>query len=200
MDKEAARNTVLDRALPQIAFEGWTRTVLEQAAPAAGFTAADITRIFPGGAAQAVALFARRADAAALASYAALPVPPQKIRERIATLVRLRIQAYAPHREAVRRACAFHASPLHAAQGIAGLAHTVDALWHAAGDNSTDFNWYTKRLLLSGVYSTTLLTWLNDHSEGQAQSWAFLDRRIEDVMRIESAKKRLREWRFFPSP
>jgi ubiquinone biosynthesis protein COQ9 len=56
------------------------------------------------------------------------------------------------------------------------LYRTVDAIWYAAGDTSTDFNFYTKRATLAGVYSSTLLYWLNDRSEGSEATWSFLDR------------------------
>ena len=68
------------------------------------------------------------------------------------------------------------------------LYRTVDAIWYAAGDTSADFNFYTKRATLAGVFSSTLFYWLNDRSEGNEATWAFLDRRIDDVMRFEKFK------------
>lgn len=107
--------------------------------------------------------------------------------------MRLRLEAIEPHKEAVRRALAYYAMPLHMAAGAAALARTADVMWQAAGDQSTDFNWYSKRALLSGVYSSTLLVWLNDANDGNEDTCAFLNRRIEDVMRIEKVKQCLRE-------
>ena len=104
--------------------------------------------------------------------------------DRVATAVRVRLEALGPHREAVSRGLAFLALPHNAALGTRCLYRTVDAIWYAAGDTATDYNFYTKRLLLAGVYTSTLLFWLNDRSEGYAQTWAFLDRRIGEVMRI----------------
>ena len=72
----------------------------------------------------------------------------------------------------------------HAPLALKLLYRTVDAIWYAAGDNATDFNFYTKRALLAGVYSSTVLYWLNDKSAGCADSWSFLDRRIDEVMQV----------------
>ena len=107
-----------------------------------------------------------------------------KVRERIATAVRLRLEQVAPHREAVQRGLAFFALPQNAAIGLKCLYRTVDAIWYAAGDRATDYNFYSKRLLLAGVYSSTLLVWLNDTSEDQAETWAFLERRIAEVLQV----------------
>jgi ubiquinone biosynthesis protein COQ9 len=69
----------------------------------------------------------------------------------------------------------------------------VSAIWYAAGDTATDFNYYTKRALLAGVYSATVLYWLDDKSEDFAKTWTFLDRRIADVMRVPQVLGALRE-------
>jgi ubiquinone biosynthesis protein COQ9 len=98
-----------------------------------------------------------------------------------------------PHKEAVRRGATLFALPIHAADGARMLWETADAIWTALGDASDDLNWYSKRAILSGVYSSTVLYWLGDQSAGHAATWAFLDRRIEDVMRFETLKRRVRE-------
>ena len=111
----------------------------------------------------------------------------------IATAIRVRLEQTAGHREAVRRALSLLAMPLNAGKGPALLWRTVDAIWYAAGDTATDFNYYTKRGLLAGVYSATLLCWLEDRSEGFATTWSFLDRRISEVMRVPQALSGLRK-------
>jgi ubiquinone biosynthesis protein COQ9 len=121
-------------------------------------------------------------------------VAHQKIRDRIKSAVRIRLERHTGEREAARRALALLALPLNAGLGLKLLYKTVDAMWYAAGDTSTDFNFYTKRATLAGVYSATLLYWLNDRSDGSESTWAFLDRRIDDVMKIEELKSRVRSW------
>jgi ubiquinone biosynthesis protein COQ9 len=193
MDKPPAKTLLLKHLLPIVAFEGWTPRALEAAAAKAGVPAENVIRIFPGGVADALAHFAQEADAAMLAAYAALSPAPQKIREKITALVWLRLQYFAQHREAVRRAKAYYAFPHHAPAGLKVLHNAVDAMWIAAGDASHDMNWYSKRLLLAGVYSATLLFWLNDDSENASDTRAFLERRIANVMQIESLKQRVKK-------
>ena len=117
-----------------------------------------------------------------------------KMRERIKGAVRIRLERHAGEREAVRRALALLSLPFNAGLALKLLYKTVDAMWYAAGDTSTDFNFYTKRATLAGVYSSTLLYWLNDRSPGSEATWGFLDRRIDDVMKIEKLKAQVRSW------
>ncbi|MEQ8502258.1 MAG: COQ9 family protein, partial [Sneathiellaceae bacterium] len=98
-----------------------------------------------------------------------------------------------PDREAVRRALGRQAAPDQALTSVLGLYRTVDAMWYAAGDTATDWNFYTKRALLAGVYASTLLYWLQDQSEDFAATWAFLDRRVENVMAIQKLRGRLEQ-------
>ena len=138
-----------------------------------------------------VSAFIKSADEDMVEALAKQDLETLRIRERIALAIRLRIEAVAPHREAVRRAVAVHALPFNAPRALRNLYGTVDAIWTGIGDTSTDFNFYTKRALLAGVYSSTLLYWLDDHSDGFTDTWAFLERRIEDVMRIQKARGRV---------
>jgi ubiquinone biosynthesis protein COQ9 len=138
-----------------------------------------------------VAHFSDWADRRMLAALAHRDLAALRLRERVALAVRLRLEALAPYREAVRRSLSFLALPPNAALGAKCLYRTVDAIWRAAGDRSVDFSFYTKRALLAAVVSTTTLYWLDDNSEGRAESWAFLDRRIADVMRIPALRQRL---------
>ncbi len=116
-----------------------------------------------------------------------------RVRDRIILGVRLRLEANAAHKEAIRRALPILALPRNAATATRCLYRTVDSIWYAAGDTATDHNFYTKRGLLAAVYSSTLLYWLNDSSEDQEPTWAFLDRRIDQVMQIPAITGRLRE-------
>jgi ubiquinone biosynthesis protein COQ9 len=98
-----------------------------------------------------------------------------------------------PHKEAARRAAAFLTLPPHATMGLKLLYRTVDAIWRAIGDTSTDYNFYTKRAILGAVYSATLLRWFSDSSANERETEDFLRRRIDDVMRFEKFKAHARE-------
>ena len=63
-------------------------------------------------------------------------------------------------------------------------------MWRLAGDTATDYNHYTTRAILGSVYAATLAVYVSDESEGFSDTAAFLDRRIEGIMRFEKAKAR----------
>ena len=180
------RNAVLNAALPEIAFDGWSEDVLARAGKAAGIDDNSLHLAFSGGVGDLIAAFSKSGDAAMLA---ALEAPgDMKIRDRIRHGVRVRLEADADHREAARRAAGWLSLP--GRQSLSGrlVYATADHIWHWAGDTATDHNHYSKRLILSGVLGATRLVWFGDESDGNEKSWAFLDRRIENVMQFEKAK------------
>ncbi len=185
---------ILDAALPAVVFDGWTQATLENAAQTLGLDAFAVKRAFPDGVVDALALFHSRADARMVETLRRdYQLPTMKIRERITTAVMVRLRQQLPEREAVRRAAGFYALPWHTAAGLKALYATVDAMWREAGDTSTDYNFYTKRLMLAGVLKSTTGVWLEDGSNDLAETEAFLYRRIENVMQIEKAKAKLRD-------
>lgn len=198
---DTLRARLLDAALPNVAFDGWTTRLMREAARAAGISHGEMRLAFPGGILDLVDCFLADGDRRMEAALARRDLAALKIRERITLAVRTRIEVDAPHREAVRRAVTLMALPLSGTAGPRALYRTVDTIWRAVGDRSTDFNFYTKRAVLAGVYSAVTLYWFADQSEDFAETWAFLDKRIADVMRIEKAKAGVRkvgEW--LPDP
>ena len=195
------RCAILDAVLPHVPFDGWTEKSLRQAAADAGLDPAEVKLVFPGGPAGVIAFWSEVADRAMVATYAGQDGDAMRFRERITFLVRARIEAVADHREAVRRALTCLAQPQHGGAGLRCLYRTVDEMWYAAGDRATDFNFYTKRLTLAGVYSSTLLYWLDDASDDSVATWAFLDRRIAGVMRVPQRREKLRKaGQYLPNP
>lgn len=184
------KNTLLTSLLPHVPFTGWTEAALKLAAKEAGLDELALARAFPEGVADCVDYFGRQADEQMVEALKNYHLETLKIREKVALAVKLRIEPHLAQREAIRRAVAFYA--LHPARGTASLYRTVDDIWHAIGDRSTDFNFYTKRLMLAGVYTSTVLFWLDDQSAGQIATWEFLARRIENVMQIEKTKGKLK--------
>lgn len=192
------KEAVLMAALEHAPFDGFTAAVLARAGKEAGADEAVLARLFPDGALSLVEAFSEWADGEMEKTLAAANLSKKKIRERIAAAVLARIEALSAHKEAARRAGAFLTLPPHAALGMKLLYRTVDRMWRAAGDTSTDFNFYTKRAILAGVYSTTLMRWFNDGSADRAATHEFLARRIDDVMRFEKlkadVKERAKDW------
>ena len=181
------RDEILLATLPNVMFDGWSTTSLRDGARMAGHSADDALRAFPGGIPDLIEHFSSWADRRMLEMLEEQDLDSLKVRQRVALGVRTRFELLEPYREAVSRLVAYVAMPQNTALGLRLLYRTVDAIWYAAGDTATDFNHYTKRALLSGVYTTTTLYWLNDRSEGFRDTWEFLDRRINDVMRLGRA-------------
>jgi ubiquinone biosynthesis protein COQ9 len=186
-DREADRARLIEAILPHVPFDGWTDAALKAGAADAGIELARAINAFPGGMAEVLAENHRYGDQRMIDHLALEDIAGMKIRDRITRAVRLRLTVAEAHREAVRAGLSFLLLPENAPLGPKLLYGTVDAIWFAIGDRSTDFSFYTKRALLAAVYSATLLYWLNDKSEGHAATWAFLDRRIAEVMKIPQA-------------
>ena len=187
------RDRVLDEALAEAAFDGWTRSVLDRALGQAGIGPGERAGLFPRGVRDLLDYWAGREDAAVLAAFAALAEPPRGVTGKIRWLVHARIEALAPNKEAARRAAATLALPPYAETGARLTWRTADAMWRAAGDTATDFNHYTKRATLSAVYGSTAARFFSDDGQGPpddpyAATWGFLDARLVDVMRFEKAK------------
>jgi ubiquinone biosynthesis protein COQ9 len=183
-DRDADRVALLEATLSHAAFDGWSQKALDAGAKDAGIPLDRALNAFPGGMAEMLAFYHEVEDRHMLEAMARANVSDMRVRERIAFAVKARLQRNMGHREAIKSACSFLAMPHNATLALRVLYRTVDAMWYAAGDTATDFNFYTKRALLAGVYSATVLYWLNDRSAGAADTWAFLDRRIDEVMQV----------------
>lgn len=169
--------------LPEVPFAGWTMAALAQAAEGLGMDPTMGERAFPGGPVDAVLHFIDLADRR-LAEDAQGPLYELRLTARIRWLVRHRLESWSEHREAIRRASVILSLPGNSLRAAKSAWATADLMWQLAGDQPVDFSYYTKRASLSAVYSATLLYWMSDESEGSAESWAFLDRRLADVAQI----------------
>lgn len=188
MDETQKKDALLRAILPEVPFDGWTRQATQAAAARAGLKAGELETLFPRGPRDIVAWFSRWADRETLAALMTQKRQRMRTSERVALGVRSRLQILLPHREAVRRSLSMMALPQNVPVGAKLLYETVDTIWHGAGDSSTDFNFYTKRALLAGVYAATTLYWLDDRSGGNAATAAFLDRRLSEVLAIPRLK------------
>ncbi|HJW40189.1 MAG TPA: COQ9 family protein [Rhizomicrobium sp.] len=190
---DAVKTALLETALKHAVFDGFSDRALARAAEETGIDKDVVARLFPLGARSLVEAFSDSADAAMETTLAAMDLKAVKIRARIAAAVMARIEALGPHKEAARRAAAFLTLPPHAALGARLVWRTVDAMWRAVGDTSTDFNFYTKRGILAGVYSSTLMRWFTDTGADEHETTTFLAERIENVMTFEKFKAQAKE-------
>jgi len=192
-DALALRDAVLEATLAHVVFDGWTERAMLAGEEGAGLGSGAAYRAFPGGMADMAAHASDYFDRKMLATLDKLDIASMKIRERVAAGVRARIEACMPHKEAHRRLMGYLALPSHKALAARLAWETCNRIWYAAGDNSTDFNYYTKRGLLFPVYTTAVLYWHADTSAGSADTWGYLDRRIADVMKIPGCQARFRK-------
>jgi len=173
------------------AFDGWSEAAVREAARRLGVDGEVAVYAFAQGPMAMIAAFAAHVDAAMAETFPAETLAAMKVRERIRSLVTFRLDAFAGRQEALRRALAIMANPRHLAAAAKLGWRSADAMWRLAGDTALDYNHYTKRATLAGVYAATLAVLVDDESEGKAETLAFLDRRIEGIMRFEKAKARL---------
>jgi ubiquinone biosynthesis protein COQ9 len=188
---ERERDRLIEAMLPDVAFDGWSRAALRAAARRIGVAPDEAVALFPRGAADLVAGFSRWADRRMLDWYEAAPPEERGTGARVKLALDLRFEVVAPWREAVRRALPVLAQPQNAPLGLRLLYETVDGIWYAAGDSATDFSFYTKRATLAGLYTAAVLYWLDDRSDGFADTRAFIDRRLADLARMTTARHRL---------
>jgi ubiquinone biosynthesis protein COQ9 len=188
----AVREAVIAAALPHVPFDGWTDRMLAHAVEDAGADP-DLARLaFPRGGVDLALAYHWDRDAALAEDLAGADLLGLRFRDRIAHAIMRRLELSAPDREAVRRGVALFALPHHATDGARAIWHTADTIWTALGDDSRDFNWYSKRTTLTAVYSSALLYWLGDETPGASATREFIGRRIDNVMQIEGVKAKIR--------
>ncbi|WP_119166195.1 COQ9 family protein [Algihabitans albus] len=181
---ETRRSELMQAAVQHVAFDGWSGQALIAGARDLGLSLAEAHNLFPGSARELLEAFSAEMDGRMLDAMERQPLEEMRVREKVALGVRSRLELLEPYREEVQRGLSFLALPPNVPLGSRLVWRTCDAIWYAAGDTATDYNYYTKRSLLAGVYSSTLLYWLSDRSEGYEATWDFLDRRLTNVLKI----------------
>jgi ubiquinone biosynthesis protein COQ9 len=183
------RDAAIMGMLPNVPFDGWTKRALRAGVREAGMPADEADMLFPLGTVDMIETFCDLADRRM--EEAAALLPETKLSARVRAVIALRLEQNRPYKEAIRRGLAVLALPQNARAAAKCTARTVDAIWHAAGDRSADFSWYTKRAILVAVYSATVMYWLRDTSEDDVDTLAFLDRRLAGVGRIGRLRGRV---------
>jgi len=179
---------VLGEVLRHAAFDGWTDRAVMQAIKALGLPQGSQHIFAANGALGLIRLWSDNLDQEMTAALQDRGLDNMRIRDKVTEAVWLRLNLLAGHEDAARRAMARLSLPDAGPQGGAQLWATADKIWTAIGDVSEDYNYYTKRTILSGVMGSTLMVWLSDEREDKAEARAFLERRIGNVMQFEKAK------------
>lgn len=190
MTLDELREALAPHLASNAAFDGWGAQAVDAAADGIGADR-DVARLaVPGKPVDMIDLWFAEIDRRMAAALPPETLAAMKIREKITALVEARLEALAPHREALRRAVAILAMPQNASRAARLSWRSADAMWRLAGDSATDYNHYTKRAMLGGIYAATIAVFLHDESAGQAETRAFLARRIDNIMDFEKAKAR----------
>lgn len=184
---EEIKGRLVESALPHVAFDGWGPETFDAAIRDSDVDPVVARAICPRGAVDLAVAFHQQGDALMKKALAEAELDEMRFRDRVSHAVKLRLQLV-EDKEVVRRGSTLFALPQYVSTGSQLIWGTADAIWTALGDTSDDINWYSKRATLSAVYGATVLYWLGDESEGHEATWAFLDRRIENVMQFEKAK------------
>lgn len=192
-ERRAIREALLEAALPLAAFDGWSRDMFDQAAREAGIKPDTAVLACPRRELDLLILWSHRMDEQAARTIRDTDISKMRVRERVAFCLTARLEAIGEHEEAARRARARLLLPDAASEGPQLVWRSCDTVWRAIGDHSTDFNFYTKRMILSGVYTGTLAMWLQDESADKSRAKQFLDDRIENIMQYEKTKANWRE-------
>jgi len=189
---EEVRQNLLDAALPEVPFSGWSSRTWAEAARSCGIDQGHARLAFPRKGLDMLLFFHETLDRETAARIAAEPLEG-RFRDRVEQAVRMRIEAGFEHRDALLRGAAYLSLPLNIGEGVCAIWQTSDMIWTSLGDRSprSSPNWYSKRATLSGIYAATSLHWMS--GEDEAKTWEFLHRRIGDVMRFEQTKARMRE-------
>lgn len=187
------RDRLVLAALSHVPFDGWSRHALSEAAKDAGYDQTMGERAFPGGPVNAVEHFSEMADRRLAEAAAVAGLDRLRLAQRLSWLVMHRLEDWASHREAMRRAVTFLSLPNNSLAALRCTWRTVDTIWYAAGDLSADFSFYTKRATLAAVYSSTLFYWLEDESDDFADTRDFLERRLAEAGQLPKLRATLRQ-------
>jgi ubiquinone biosynthesis protein COQ9 len=190
-ERSAERDAAIEAALVHVPFDGWTMRALRYGLRDIGVPEGDAELLFPGGTSDMVETYCDLADRQM--EQDAEAIGETRVSRRVRAVIAARLARNRLHKEAIRRGLSVMALPRNARMAASCTARTVDAVWHAAGDRSADFSWYTKRAILAGVYGATLLYWLRDTSEDDSATLAFLDRRLAGVGRIGGLRAKVTE-------
>ncbi|MDP2206767.1 MAG: COQ9 family protein [Alphaproteobacteria bacterium] len=182
--QNALRTKLLLAALPDVAFDGWHAGLLAAAARRAGISEDDAEALFPQGTRGLALYLSTWADEEMRKRLAREKMESLRVRDRVARGVEIRLDILAPWKQAVSSGLCYLGTPPGGLLLPSQVWRSADIIWQAAGDTATDYNRYTKRLLLSGVLTATILFWLGDETPQHQDTRAFLARRIDEALKI----------------
>ena len=189
VDPEQA--AALDSMLPLVPLYGWTTRALAESLKQGGQDASEAEWRFPGGSPEMIESFFALSLERAVSHAEPEIAGEMRLGKRVRAVVAALLAELALNKDATRRALSWLILPRQAALSARLMATLVDGIWHAAGDQSSDFSWYTKRASLAAIMLPTLLFWLNDMDFDNETTLAFFDRRLSGLAIVGRARARL---------
>jgi ubiquinone biosynthesis protein COQ9 len=189
-DNNNFRDILIDKALRHVVFDGWSDSMFSKVCLELNLSKAQAQVFFPRGGVDMALAFHERDDEIFQKAFSTVESnnSNNRVRDRIESAINFRLEVADKNKEAVRRGISVLTTPLYISEGSRALWKTSDNIWNSIGDKGYNLNWYSKRLILSSVYSTVLIFWLEDDSENFVETRAFVQRRISDVMTVERVK------------
>ncbi|MEQ9116195.1 MAG: COQ9 family protein [Rickettsiales bacterium] len=194
MTLEKTKRKFLLEVLKELPFSEWGVPLFHKAEINAGMSKNQHVLLYPAGVTDVVKSYEEYADELMLQKLAKVKdFQKAKIRDKIKYAVKFRLDNSLKNSKLIiaKTKDYYKARINNYPEVLQSSWYTVDKMWQFAGDTSTDYNYYTKRSLLFGVYNSTILYYLQDESKDHAATWDFLDSRINDVLKIGSFKKHL---------
>lgn len=179
---EKKRINVLKRSLKEIKNYGFNKNMLLEASKKCDLSEGELGRLFPEGLYELKELFFYEVDKEMMKLLNKANSDNIRVREKIYNGVIYRLEIFQKNKDAVKYILV--SGTTNPIESFKNLWNTADLIWKAAGDNSTDYNHYTKRLLLSWVYISTILCWFNDKDENLNETKLFCIRRIDEVLKF----------------
>ena len=205
LDNNQIRINLVKAMLTHVPFDGWTWEAMEQGAIDIGYqkkkTSSERIKIFKdlfkNGSIDFIDIFSEMIDLEVKENYNSIEPKPERVPEKIKKIIMIRLNLCQKYKEAVRSSISLSAIPVNTKISLNILYRTCNSIWRIVGDKSTDFSFYTRRISLAAVYTTTLLFWLNDKSNNNIETEFFLDRRLKDISKFSSLKRPLSDLRKF---
>jgi ubiquinone biosynthesis protein COQ9 len=197
LDNYQLRKDLIRAMLTHVPFDGWTWEAMEQGAVNINFERKKTSSLrikmfkdlFKNGPIDFIDIFSEIIDLEVKENYNLIELKPERVPEKIKKIIMIRLNLCQRYKEAVRSSISLTAMPVNARASLKILYRTCNSIWRIAGDKSTDFSFYTRRISLAAVYTSTLLFWLNDNSNNNIETEFFLERRLKDISKISSLKK-----------
>jgi ubiquinone biosynthesis protein COQ9 len=190
------KQKIISKFIELLQFEGWSNNTLEKAAKECGFDSGYLSIIYPGGISEFTNEFITECNDAAL--KVALDDNFAKLRttQKVEEIIYRRIGTY--HNvlgsiDNVRKFVGYCGNPVNVPGSLRNIYSFSSDVWYLLGDKSTDFNYYTKRISLSAIYTKCMLYSLSDKSDNLTQTKKYIQKSIDGLMKINKLKQKVND-------